>query len=135
MLQDVAGIGTVAQVKLSWRSPDESEDGTESYPSTADWRGDIVEIGPYVYANATAAQAAARKQFHLRKFPYTMYVKPKTPSASYAPGQIHRVQWQFDVSRATMDRYFMVTSVSNEFADLQWSQSLNMIQVSREIAN
>lgn len=135
MLQDVSGVGTVAQVKLSWRSPDESEDGTESYPATADWRGDIVEIGPYVYANATAAQAAARKQFHLRKFPYTMYVKPKTPSASYAPGQVHRVQWQFDTTRAMMDRYFMVTSVSNEFADLQWSQSLNMIQVSREIAN
>lgn len=135
MLQDVSGIGAVAQVKLSWRTPDEEDDGTEIYPSTADWRGTVVEIGPYVYPDAVAAQAAARKQYWLRKYPYTLFVKPRVPSADYAPGQIHRVQWQFDSTRAQMDRYFMVTSVNDEFSEMQWKQSLNMIQVSREIAN
>lgn len=135
MIQDVSGIGSVAQVRMAWRSPDGTEEGTENYPSTASWQGSIVELGPTIFADSTAAQAAARKQYFLRKYPYTMYVKPKTPSASYAPGQIHRIQWQFDVTRAQMDRYFMITSVTNEFSELQWSQSLNMIQVSREIAN
>jgi hypothetical protein len=135
MLQDVSGIGSVSQVRLSWRSPDEEESGTECYPATADWRGSVVELGPYVYASASAAQAAARKQYWLRKYPYTMFVRPLTPSDSYAPGQIHRVQWDFSDTRGTMDRYYMVTSVSDEFGDLQRKQSLNMIQVSREIAN
>lgn len=135
ILQDVTGVGNVAQVKVSWRSADESADGVEAYPTTADWRGTIIEIGPYVYADATAAQAAARKQFYVRKFPYTMYVKPVTPSTSYAPGQIHRVQWQFSETRAQMDRYFMLTSVNDEVSEMKWSQGLNMVQVSREIAN
>lgn len=135
LIQDGTGIGTVAQVRMAWRSPDGTEEGTESYPSTATWQGSIVELGPTVFADSTAAQAAARKQYFLRKYPYTLYVKPKTPNAAYAPGQIHRAQWQFDTSRAQMDRYFMLTSVTEEIANMQWSQSLNMIQVSREIAN
>ncbi len=64
-----------------------------------------------------------------------MFVRPLTPSDSYAPGQIHRMQWDFSDTRGTMDRYYMVTRVSDEFGDLQRKQSLNMIQVSREIAN
>ncbi len=136
MLQDGSGVGVVSQIRLAWKSPDGESEGTVVYPASADkdWRGDVVEIGPYIYADSSAASAAARKQYFLRKYPYTLYVKPKTPGA-YEPGQIHRVQWQFDTSWATTDRYYMVVSVSNEFADLAHSQSLNMIQVSRELPN
>lgn len=135
MLQDVSGIGTVKQIKLSWRSPDEATDGVEVYPPTPEWRGSVIELGPTIFADATAAQIAARKQYFLRKYPYTMYVRPVTPSASYKPGQIHRVQWQFDNTRAQLDRYFVVTSISNEFGGGSWKQSLNMLQVSREMPN
>lgn len=136
MLQDGTGLGVVSQIRLEWKSPDGTTEGTEVYPASdsKDWRGTATEIGPYIYADSTAAQAAARKQYYLRKYPYTLYVKPRTPGA-YEPGQIHRVQWQFDGSWATTDRYYMVVSVNEEITDMQQTQSLNLIQVSRELPN
>ena len=134
MLQDNSGMGTVSQVRLSWKSPDGSEEGTEAYPASPDWRGTVQEIGPYIYADSTAAAAAARKQYYLRKLPYTLYVAPKTPGA-YEPGQIHRVQWQFDGTWGLVDRYYMVVNVSEEIDSMAHSQSLNLIQVSRELLN
>ncbi|HSG63313.1 MAG TPA: hypothetical protein VLA24_17950 [Pseudomonadales bacterium] len=135
ILQDSTGVGTISQLRMTWKSADGATEGTSIYPTTPDWRGSVIEIGPYIYANSTAADAAARKQYFLRKYPYTLYVKPLGETASFAPGQIHRVQWDWDTTRATMDRYCMVVSVSNEFNGGQWTQSLNMIQVSREIPN
>lgn len=136
MLQDGSGVGVVSQVRMAWKSADGETEGTVVYPPSdeKDWRGDVVELGPYIYADDSAATAAARKQYFLRKYPYTMFVRPKTPG-SYEPGQIHRVQWLFDASRAITDRYYMVVSVSNEFGGGQHSQSLNMIQISRELPN
>ena len=136
LLMDESGIGTISQLRLSWKSPDGADEGVSVYPASGseDWRGDVVEIGPYIYIDSDAADAAARKQYYLRKYPGTMYLKPKSPG-EFKPGEIHRIQWQFDGSWATTDRYCIVMSVQDEISDMQRSQSLNLLQVSREVPN
>ncbi|MCB1714975.1 MAG: hypothetical protein KDK05_07555 [Candidatus Competibacteraceae bacterium] len=133
---DGSGVGNVSQVQLSWKSPDGAEEGTVYYPASGsqDWRGDIMEIGPYIFADSTDAAAAARKQYYLAKYPYTLYVKLATPG-SYEPGEIARVQWKFDNSWGTTDRYYMITRVEESIKDLSREQSLSLIVVSREVPN
>ena len=137
IVEDGAGVGTVSQVRLAWRSADGTSEGTSVYPASGltDWRGDVLEVGPYIFANSTAADAAARKRYFTTKYPYTFFVRPVTPSANYDPGQIHRIQWAFDDSWGTVDRYVMVTRVTNEFTGMEWKQSFDAIQISREVPN
>jgi hypothetical protein len=135
-LQDGSGVGAIKQVRLTWKSADGESEGVSVYPPSGseDWRGSVSEIGPYIFANSTAADAAARKHYFTSKYPYTFYVRPMVPG-NYEPGQIHRLQWQFSNSWGVTDRYCMVTNVANDFSGMRHSQSLNMIQVSREVPN
>lgn len=136
LLEDGTGTGTVKQVQLWWKSASGASEGVEVYPASGseDWRGSVLELGPFIFANSTDAQAAARKQYYLRKYPYKIFIEPRVPG-DYAPGQIHRVQWAFSDSWATVDRYCMVTGISETFENMNRTQSISLIIADREVPN
>lgn len=135
MVQDGGGLGAISQLKIEWKTPDETDGGTVSYPSTADWRGSVIETGPYYYLSESAAQVAVERIYWMTRYPYTYYLEPLTPNSSLEPGQVHRLQWDWDASRAQIDRYTIVTGVSHEFNGNRWSQSLTLRQVERSLPN
>lgn len=127
---------TVGQVKLYWRSPDNSSGGSVTFPTSADDFGDLLEIGseerPEVYADSTAAQAAARKAYWLERRPYETNVQIAGIGLSYETYDILQLEWDLDSNMANHDRTYMVLGTSHAIDDYGWSTALNVVQVSKE---
>jgi hypothetical protein len=105
------------------------------YPATPDAFGDINEQAEHVYANASAAQAAARKYYYLYRYPHTAVVDAPDGNLLLEPGQFHRLQWKFANLTAELNRLYMVTGVEHNISKNQLSTSVNLIQIEREAEN
>lgn len=126
----------ISQVQLKWRSPDGSEGGVEAYPATEGVTGSPLETEDFVYADATAAQAAARKQYYLKHFPYTAVIEAAadTPEIRIMrPGQVHRLQWTFNILDGVTERLYLVTAVDHWIEDGSWFVTIYGQQIERVI--
>lgn len=128
------GIG-VSQVRLPWRTADGATKGVEVYPATADTFGEAYEQTEHIYANASAAQTAARKYYYLNRYPYTVVVDSPDGNLFLEPGQVHRLQWKFTNLTAELNRLYMVTAIEHNISKNQLSTSVNLMQIEREAEN
>ena len=122
----------VSQVRIAWKAPDGSASGTESYPATPTNNGAPVERAEGLYANATAAQAAAKRRYLASKYAYTFVLDLAEGAPTIRPGEIHRLQWQFAADMQQIDRVFVVTAVDHSISGGQWATVISGVQIDRE---
>lgn len=107
------GGGQVSQVKLTWKTPDESDGGTVVWPATPDAIGAIQEIGPFYFATETGATLAARKRYYLSRYPDELEVTLAAGDISVEPRQIYLVQWPFADDMQPINRLMLVSTASH----------------------
>ena len=122
----------VSQVRIAWKSPDGTASGTESYPATPTNNGAPVEHAEALYANATAAQAAAKRRYLASKYAFTFVLDLAEGAPTIRPGETHRLQWQFASDMQQIDRVFIVTAVDHQVSGGQWATVISGVQVDRE---
>ena len=121
-----------SQVALTWKTADGLTGGVEKFPSTLDIYGTVEEVGPYIYASATPAQAAARRRFYQARYPYTLVVECAYDEPDIYPGEIHRVQWKIDDTSGEMNRIYIVTAVDHLLEASEWKTVITMSEIGRE---
>jgi hypothetical protein len=123
----------VAQVALSWRSPDGTSSGVEYYPATPGIAGETLEIKEQVYSSSSAAQAAAIKKYYLAHFPYTVVIEAADSQPTMTPGYIHRLLWSFNLADGEIERLYMVVGVDHWIEDAQWHTTVYLQQIQRVV--
>lgn len=126
------GGGSISQVRLAWQTPDKSESGTEVYPASVDWLGSPQELGPLVYADATAAQLSARKRYFLSRYPYEYLVECAEGDLTLRPRQVHGLYWQFADDMQPASRTLLIVSAEHQIEDMALSSVFSAIQIDRE---
>ena len=122
------------QVKLSWRTPADDEICTVVYPANEDAPadGEILEIGPLVYADEATAGTAARRIYFLARYPYQILVEAATAANTIRPLEIHRLTWDLDDTAGDLDRYFVVTTADHMIERGHWQTTISGQQINRE---
>ena len=123
---------TVSQVKIAWRTPDDSASGTESYPATPATVGAPIEYDEALYANATAAQAAARRRYVQSRYQYQIVIECAEGQPTIRPGAVHAVQWQIANDMQQIDRTFFVIGVEHRIEGNLWETVITGQQAERE---
>lgn len=127
-----SGDGGVSQVKLEWLANDGSDEGFAIYPATPDTFGSVLELGPYVYADATDALEAAKKRYSMAKWPFTVMVECADAEFNLRPGLIVRIQWQLGGSEnIEMNRLFIIMSVDHAIANRMGTTVFTAMQIDR----
>lgn len=121
----------VGQVELRWRSPNNQETGLEKYPAIRSSQGDTVTAGPYVYADASAAQAGAQKRYIQARLPFDAIVEILDYGRDYRPGQVYGVNWKIDESMQAMNRTYLITNAEHRITNGTWVTGLTLLQLSR----
>lgn len=121
----------VSQVKINWRSPDNSTRGVEVYPATPGIIGEVVEMDEAIYANSAAAQTAARKRFILSHYPYTVILEAADSEETVMPGQIHTLNWSFNAADGEFSRQYLVTGADHWIEDGHWYTTPFLQQIER----
>lgn len=124
----------VSQVKMDWLTPGGIEQESVVYPATNDGIGRTDEIGPYLYANSTAATLAARKRYFQARYPYTALVQLATGDLSIEPGELHQVTWQFAQDMQPIERLYLVKAVDHQVENGALITTLNLVEIDREAA-
>lgn len=127
-----SGDGGVSQVKLAWLANDDSAEGTVVYPAAPDVFGTVLELGPFVYADADDALEAAKKKYSMAKWPFTVAVETKDSAFDLRPGVVVGLEWELGGSdNVEMNRLFMVMGVDHLFKDRIGSTVFTAIQIDR----
>lgn len=122
------GIG---QVELLWRNTSGDDQTPEYYPATLT-TGRKLTIGPYIYANSSAAQAGAHKRYFTRRIPFEMSGEMADIGRSYRAGQVHLFVWPLDSTMNSMSRKGLLTAVNHRIGDGRWQTILHAVQLGRE---
>lgn len=122
----------VSQVKLDWMTPTGIEQASVVYPATTDGIGRVEEVGPYLYANSTAATLAARKRYYMGRYPYTALVQLATGNLEIEPGELHNVTWQFATDMQAINRLYLVKAVEHLVENGAVVTTLNLMEIDRE---
>lgn len=122
------------QVKLTWRTPTDDATSTATYPATADAPsdGEVLEIGPLVYADEATATTAARRIYFIARYPYQILVEAATAANTLRPLEIHRLTWDLDATAGDLDRYFVVTTADHMIERGHWQTAISGQQINRE---
>lgn len=123
--------GDVGQVRLNWVDQDGVEQAQVSYPTTQG-AGRIEEIGPYVFASEAAATLAARKRFHLGKYPYTALAQLDEGDLAVNVGAVASLTWQFDDEMQPIDRLYLVKSVEHVIEQGALTTTCHLLEIDRE---
>lgn len=126
------GGGMVSQVKLHWRTPDNSNSGTVVYPAQPAKLGSVSEVGPLYFASEEGAQAAAQRRYILTRYPYEIMVTLAAGDLNIAARQLHRVQWPLASDMQPINRVILVRQVQHSVQDGILGTVLQGIQVDRE---
>ena len=130
------GLG-VSQVKVNWRSPDETLSGFEVYPATPEPVGRVQETLQKVYTSALAAAMSAKKQFIMARYPYSAVAELADANMTLRPGGVDRLTWQpaagqRSTENPTINRLYMRIQVDHQIERGIWSTVVNLLQVERE---
>ena len=123
---------TISQVKIAWRTPDNSASGTESYPASPASAAAPIEYAEALYANATAAQAAARRRYLQSRYQYQIVIECAEGQPAILPGDVHAVQWQFATDMQQIDRTIFVLAVEHRIEGNLWETVITGQQAERE---
>ena len=124
-------VQPVSQVILPWKTPDGSASGKIYYPATPE-RGTKLEKAETLYANATAAQSAARRLYFMRLYPFEAVVTAADDVSSKRAGEAHEVVWQFADDMQPLSRLYTVMSAEHTLAKGAWSSVFRLIQYGHE---
>jgi hypothetical protein len=126
------GGGEVSQVRITWKTPDESDGGIAKWPASPDAIGAVQELGTLYFATNTGATLAARKRYFLSRYPYEIEVTTAAGNWTIEPRQIHLVQWQFAGDMQPISRLVFVTSVSHHVDQHIHSTLFHGVVIDRE---
>lgn len=123
----------VNSVTISWRSPDGVTSGEAEYPAPGarDDFGMETTIGPFIYADATAAQNAAIRRYLQIRRPHSFIGEVISASLTYAPLQFWGAQWDMGTGYRIVNRTMLLESAQYEFRDGASYPVVSGIQVSR----
>lgn len=124
-------VSPLSQVILPWKTPDGASSGKIYYPTTAG-RGTELEKSEGLYANSTAATAAARRLYYLRLYPFEATVASATDTSDHHAGETHQLQWQFADDMQQVDRLYVVMSAEHTLSKGNWSSSYRLVQYGHE---
>lgn len=119
----------VSQVALSWRDATNATQGVVRYPTTAANIGEVVEIGPYYYADATAALAGATKRFWQLRRPYGVLVAAAGPAWLRDAGEGMGIYWQA-VAGNVLDRLYLAQQAQHACQGGVVESVFTMLQIS-----
>lgn len=121
----------VSQVSLEWRTADGTDEGTVTFPAEPDTIGSVLEIGPFIYADATDALQSATRRYYMEKYNHTLVIECAGYEPGMEPGQIHKHQWQFNANNPEMNRLYVVKSADHAFDKNIASTVLTLAQIDR----
>ena len=127
-------VDGVGQFRIEWESPDGNDSGTEVYPSSVGTRGEIVDIGPYIFADAAAAQLSARKRYFLAQAPDYVVVELDDIDLTIQPGEIFNLSWLFPGETSSLNRLYMIVGVDLKVEQNVATQVITGIQIDREVS-
>jgi len=119
----------VGTVELDWRPLDDKGEETVTQPSPASRTGSVQRIGPYVYADETAALAGALKRFWQMRRPFDTTMDAAFTGMNLVPGQVATLTW--DYSGRTEIRNYMIGRVSLQFTEFSWASAVVGVQITR----
>lgn len=122
---------TVSQVELLWKDTSGVDQDSVFFPSSPVSDGRRLRVGPYIYANSSAAAAGAEKLFYTRRVPFDIGTEIADSGRSYRPGQIYMFEWQIDDSMSTMSRKGLVISADHRLENGAWKTVLHALQLGR----
>lgn len=123
---------SISQVIIKWRTPDNSGSGEEVYPATALATGAPITLDEAIYANASAAQNAARRRFLQGRYQYQIVIESAEGEPNIRPGAIHAIDWQIAADMQPIQRTVIVAAVDHQIAGGQFTTVLTCIQSERE---
>jgi hypothetical protein len=115
----------VGQVLLTWRNADNSDHGTVRYPPTKDPLGAVVTMGPFVYADATAALAGATKRYWQARRPFGVLIEAAGTAWAHDAGEVCGLLWTPSADNI-LDRTYMVQQARH----LGQESALTVLQIS-----
>jgi hypothetical protein len=122
----------VGQIELEWIAADAGARGTVKYPTLPDTFGAVVKIGPRIYANGTAALAAAQKIYWQQRRPYGALVEAAGAPFALRAGEIHGALWPVDGEMLDLDRSYIVQAAGHGIDEGGLASVFHLLQVSRE---
>jgi len=123
---------TVGQIELLWKDTSGVEQESVFFPAggpTPDGRR--VRVGPYIYANSTAAAAGAEKLFYTRRVPFDISAEIADIGRTYRPGQVHAFTWPVDSEMSAMSRKGVIISADHRIGDGAWKTVVHALQIGR----
>lgn len=121
----------VSQVSLEWRTADGTDEGTVTFPAEPDTIGSVLEIGPFIYADATDALQSATRRYYMEKYNHTLVIECAGYEPGMEPGQIHKHQWQFGTNNPEMNRLYVVKTADHAVERNIASTVLTLAQIDR----
>lgn len=125
----------VSQVRLPWRTPDDSESGEERYPAEPTTGGKPLTLDEMVYAGASSAQNAAKRRYLMERYPWRFVMELAQPITTLRPGAIYAIQWQFASDMAAMTRTLRLIEVEHTISRGRWQTTAVGLQIDREATN
>lgn len=127
-----AAAGTVAQVRIPWRTPDGATRDEARYPATPTTAGQIVTLEDALFPDASTAEDAARAAYIMQRYPVTWIVECATERTTTRPGDVVQIDWRIDDEMQDVERLAVVAAADHELAGGLWSTVLQCKQVDRE---
>lgn len=124
-------VNPISQVILPWKAPSGEAEGKVYYPSPAG-RGTKLKKKETLYANLTAAEAAARRLYFMRLYPFEVMVNAADEAYTKRAGEAHQLFWQFNSEMQPMDRLCLCLSAEHTLADGYWTSSFRLTQYGHE---
>lgn len=121
----------VSQVVQPWRTADGQTTGTIYYPSDPG-DGLKLEIPETVYANESAATAAARRLYYMRRYPVEFTSNSAVDGSAYRPLEAHAVNWQYNLDHVTLTRDCIVLGTNHTLRNGHWTSEFRLSQYGHE---
>jgi len=120
----------VGQVEMKWRLVDSETEDTASFPSSYT-TGRNMRIGPYVYADSTAATAGATKRYYQLRRPYDVMVELAQQGDTIRAGSVRGLNWQLHDDQLAQNRTYMCVQSSHTIIKFGWNTVLTLLQLNR----
>jgi len=123
---------TVSQIELLWKDTNGIAQDSVFFPTggpVADGRR--VRVGPYIYANSSAAAAGAEKLFYTRRVPFDISAEIADIGRTYRPGQVHTFTWPVDSEMSAMSRKGVIISADHRIGNGAWKTVVHALQIGR----
>lgn len=122
---------TISQIELLWKDTSGVEQDSVFFPAGPVVDGRKVRIGPYIYANSSAAAAGAEKLFYTRRVPFDISAEIADSGRTYRPGQIYTFVWPVDTEMSAMSRKGLIISADHRIGNGAWKTVVHALQIGR----